>query len=149
MRKKRAKKKEKKRLNESILSKTQTCTGQMFGPSSNLALARGLLFAYSFAFSFESRFLSPTCSMIVRGGRTKFKPPWKKYKLKTHKGSQHRFRVARGRTAVGGIQFQRTTACHHHKLWKKSAMALFRIAKPQLVHKSDIRRVKRSLPYFR
>ena len=62
-------------------------------------------------------------------------------KMKTHRGAAKRFK----KTATGKIK--RYRAFHSHILEKKAKKRKRRLRSSALVHKSDLKRVKKMLPY--
>lgn len=62
-------------------------------------------------------------------------------KLKTHRGAAKRFR----KTATG--KFKRSRAFHSHLLSKKSSRRKRRLLKPAYVKSTEMKKLKRLLPY--
>ncbi len=64
------------------------------------------------------------------------------FKLKTHKGAAKRLKV----TGTGKVKRYRANATH--KFVTKSAKRKRRLRKPALVNKTELKRVRRLLPYM-
>ncbi|MGI6307971.1 MAG: 50S ribosomal protein L35 [Dethiobacteria bacterium] len=62
-------------------------------------------------------------------------------KMKTHRGAAKRFK----KTASGKVK--RFRAFHSHILGKKSSKRKRRLRSSAIVHSSDMKRVKKMLPY--